>query len=118
MGLSSIRTRHYLEKSWPSWFDSFVDKQHGEVWGWIASPGEAKVHLWKNGYHTLEHALIGYLAAQTFRHEPITLYFAYPVATGKEQPVYYYRGTLANPQKLESSPSGLPRYRVTVQELH
>ena len=118
LGLSSIRTRHYLEKSWPSWFDSFVDKQHGEVWGWIASPGEAKVHLWKNGYHTLEHALIGYLAAQSFGHKPVTLYFAYPVPTGKEQPVYYYRGEIIERHATGRSPSGLPLYRVTARELH
>jgi hypothetical protein len=34
--------------------------------GWISDRGSAKVHLWKNGYHSLEHALIGYLTGNGF----------------------------------------------------
>ena len=42
LGLANAAPRRYLEQTWPSWFASFVDKQQGEVWGWIAAPDSLK----------------------------------------------------------------------------
>ncbi len=39
-------------------------------------PGALKQHQWKNGFHSFEHAVVGYLAAQALAGEPATLYFA------------------------------------------
>lgn len=91
LGLENATPRRYLYRTWPSWFAAFVDHQQGEVWGWINDAGSLKVHLWKNGYHSLEHALIGYLTAQAYQAKPVTLYFARPLPVGEEVPVYYYR---------------------------
>ena len=65
----------------------------------------------------MEHALIGYLSGSVFQHQPITLYFATPMATGADQPIYYYRGDISQSKAIGSSPSGLPLWQVTVQQL-
>ncbi len=72
-----------LERSWRFWLERLTDRRRGEVWGWVAPDGSVpsdalKQHHWKNGYHSLEHALVSYLAAQGLRGEPATLYFAVP----------------------------------------
>lgn len=72
-----------LERSWRFWRERMTDRRSGEVWGWVAPDGSVppdalKQHHWKNGFHSLEHALIGYLAAQGLRGEPATLHFALP----------------------------------------
>jgi len=45
-----------------------VDHTNGGVWHKInypdLTPRYPKVHLWKNGYHSFEHALIGYITCQ------------------------------------------------------
>lgn len=100
LGLANAAPRRYLYHTWPSWFATFVDKQHGEVWGWINDAGSLKAHLWKNGYHSLEHALIGYLTAQAFQAKPVTLYFARPLPVGQTVPVYYYRAKVLTCQRV------------------
>ncbi|MCU0928294.1 MAG: hypothetical protein MUE62_03635 [Burkholderiaceae bacterium] len=63
------------------WLQHFVDRERGEVWGSVGAdgvppPGALKQHQWKNGFHSFEHAVVGYLAAQALAGEPATLYFA------------------------------------------
>lgn len=65
------------------WLAHFVDRQHGEVWGSLPANGQSdgrqlKQHHWKNGFHSMEHALIGYLSAQTLAKQASRLYFALP----------------------------------------
>jgi hypothetical protein len=36
-----------------------------------------KTWKWKNAYHSLEHALVGYISSQQIHGEPVTLYFAF-----------------------------------------
>ena len=82
------------------WFTHMVDHEHHEVWGFQAdgAPGPAgglKIHHWKSGYHSAEHALVGYLVAQALRGQPATLWFAAPkgaavrpyLFTGQGRPV-------------------------------
>jgi hypothetical protein len=56
----------------------------------------SKQWSWKNGYHSLEHALVSYIACQQLHNEPVTLYFAFrdgvPEAS-RVQP-YYFTGTI------------------------
>lgn len=118
LGMTQAQPRQYLYLTWPSWFASFVDHQQGEVWGWIADQGSVKVHLWKNGYHSLEHALISYLGAQSFQHQPVHLYFAYPVKPGPDQPIYYFRGDIISSEAKGKAPSGLPIWQIQAQQLH
>lgn len=70
-----------LPAAYRCWFAKLVDREHHEVWGFVdpddPSRRFAKAHLWKNGDHSAEHALVGYLAAQELHGEPATLWFAF-----------------------------------------
>lgn len=63
------------------WFARMVDPVHHEVWGGAGGPDfepweGPKIHQWKSGYHSAEHALVGYLTAQALHGQAATLYFA------------------------------------------
>ncbi len=71
----------YLETSWPFWLKYLTDHRNGEVWGGVrqdgaSNPESLKIHQWKNGFHSWEHALVSYLAAQGLAGKPATLHFA------------------------------------------
>lgn len=86
----------YLERSWPFWLKHFVDRDNGEVYGWVAADGTPgyglKQHHWKNGYHSLEHALIGYLVSQALSDEPVTLHYALKADTRERLAPYLFDG--------------------------
>ncbi len=84
------------------WFRVMVDPKGHEVWGWAGGPDLApyegpKIHQWKSGYHSAEHALVGYLTAQALRGEAATLYFAPREGRATLRP-YVFEGTLATCQ--------------------
>lgn len=63
------------------WFNRMVDPVGHEVWGGAGGPDfqpwrGPKIHQWKSGYHSAEHALVGYLTAQALHGRPAILYFA------------------------------------------
>lgn len=71
----------YLSGSWDFWLDRMVDHRNGEVWGWVRAdgwipPDMLKIHQWKSGYHSFEHALVSYLGAQALAGKPARLHFA------------------------------------------
>jgi mannose/cellobiose epimerase-like protein (N-acyl-D-glucosamine 2-epimerase family) len=81
LALTDRRYTGYLERTYACWLDRLVDRESGEVWSWVdlddpARRG-AKQHLWKNGYHSAEHALVSYLTAQELHGKPATLHFAF-----------------------------------------
>ena len=82
LALADRRTTGYLARTWPCWRERLVDPEHGEVWSWVdldhPERRGAKQHLWKNGYHSAEHALVSYLVAQELHGRPATLHFALP----------------------------------------
>ena len=72
----------YLSQTYKYWNDFFIDKVNKEVWNSLNENNEPdkslpKIHLWKNGYHSLEHALIGYLSTSNYSKNKITLFYAY-----------------------------------------
>ena len=50
---------------------------------------------WKNAYHSLEHALVGYITGQQLNNKPATLYYAFnnPNGSGAVQP-YFFSGNI------------------------
>ncbi|MBW3596015.1 MAG: hypothetical protein KY475_01930 [Planctomycetes bacterium] len=96
----------YLAPTYDYWFSELVDHEHGEVWHMIdAQTGERefpKVHLWKNGFHSFEHALVGYITGQAARGRPVELYYAFKngPADTEIQP-YYYRAEARQVQREE-----------------
>ncbi len=82
------------------WFRVMVDHQGHEVWGGAGGPDfepfeGPKIHQWKSGYHSAEHALVGYLTAQALQNQPATLYFALPDKKVVLRP-YLFAGRVAN----------------------
>jgi len=80
------------------WFRTMVDPEGHEVWGGAGGPNlepwrGPKIHQWKSGYHSAEHALVGYLTAQALHGQPATLYFA-PKDAGSRLRPYLFEGTM------------------------
>lgn len=100
LALGDPKQAEPLPRTAAFWFTHMVDHAHHEVWGFQADEnpepaGGLKIHHWKSGYHSAEHALVGYLTAQALRGEPATLWFAAPAGaavrpylfTGQARPV-------------------------------
>ncbi|HYN40730.1 MAG TPA: hypothetical protein VE129_03060 [Thermoanaerobaculia bacterium] len=111
LALSDRRYTGYLEKTYSCWLDRLVDHENGEVWSWVdlddpARRG-AKQHLWKNGYHSAEHALVSYLTSQELHNRPATLHFAFAATPPREalRP-YFFAGETVSVEEsgLESHP--------------
>jgi hypothetical protein len=91
----------YLPQTYYYWFTYFVDREHGEVWSKVNGSTNQplnempKQQPWKNGYHSSEHALIGYITASQLHGEPVSLHYAFKrvPAVDTIRP-YFYRGTI------------------------
>lgn len=107
--------KHYLIHTYDSWFRAMVDGQHGEVWSHLNARGSLKNHLWKNGYHAAEHALIGYIGARVAYAQAVPLYFAVPQAQqpASYRPYYFFSDT--QDIEIQTLSSGLQR--VVFQQL-
>jgi mannose/cellobiose epimerase-like protein (N-acyl-D-glucosamine 2-epimerase family) len=96
-GINNSRLVAYIPRTYDFWLRHMVDHRSGEVWDELTVPDYTprlpKVHLWKNGFHTAEHAMIGYIATSAIRSAPVTLYYAFHDCT--LPPIvhpYYYDG--------------------------
>jgi mannose/cellobiose epimerase-like protein (N-acyl-D-glucosamine 2-epimerase family) len=89
-----------LPRTTDFWFRRMVDPLNHEVWGGTGGAPDfepwkgPKIHQWKNGYHSCEHALVGYLTAQALHGQPATIYFALKGAAAPLRP-YVFTGTVA-----------------------
>ncbi len=84
MALKDPAAARYLPATTGYYFEHFVDHEHGEVWTALDAATNRpppnvlpKAWPWKSAYHSFEHALVGYIAAQQLRGEPVTLYYAF-----------------------------------------
>lgn len=87
-----------LPRTTEFWFRRMVDPVNHEVWGGGGGPYFApwegpKIHQWKSGYHSAEHALVGYLTAQALHGQSARLYFAPRGAKALLRP-YFFEGTV------------------------
>ncbi|HEY9104046.1 hypothetical protein [Chitinimonas sp.] len=102
------------------WLEHFVDKAHGEVWGGlpadgVANPNQIKQHLWKNGFHSLEHSVVNYLAAQALAGKPATLYYAMPaIRTAAGLKPYTFEGKVQKLEKLQQDGMTIQRVNVLI----
>lgn len=86
--LSLIDDRYLsrLEQTTGHWMSDYVDPEYSEVIPSINPDGSpssdwpvtdtAKCNVWKNGYHSTEHAMVLYLVGQALAGEEARLYFA------------------------------------------
>lgn len=99
VALSDPAFAEHLPQTYNYWLERFVDKTYGEVWATIDGethqprPGTPKQYMWKNGYHSLEHALVAYITSQQLTGEPVTLYYNFrPGGEMESVRPYYFRG--------------------------
>lgn len=92
----------YLPESYDSWQKQYVDKNIGGVW--MGAGGGAKQHLWKNGYHETELALVAYITTALINDEPFSLFYAKD--SGVFKPYFFEAPTS------RTIPIGLDRTRV------
>jgi len=118
MAINNKDTAKYLERTYTYWFDKFVDPTYGEVWTTVLNatgkpPADdlPKQWPWKNGYHSLEHALVGYITSQQLNNQPVTLYYAHNPQSNTHP--YYYVGHLT---KTESITPAI--WRAEFKEVH
>jgi mannose/cellobiose epimerase-like protein (N-acyl-D-glucosamine 2-epimerase family) len=92
-----------LPDAYRCWFEKMVDREHHEVWGFVdpddPSRHFAKAHLWKNGYHSAEHALVGYLTAQQLHGERARLWFAFDAKARDVRP-YFFDGRVERIERI------------------
>jgi mannose/cellobiose epimerase-like protein (N-acyl-D-glucosamine 2-epimerase family) len=100
-GMSDRALLSYIPKTYDFWLKHMLDPRNGEVWDEIALPGGTphlpKVHLWKNGFHTAEHSLIGYITTSAIHAEPVVLFYAFQgCKLPSDLRPYYYDGKMAS----------------------
>ena len=93
-----------------------VDQKHGEVWTTVSGSTNLPVGdlpkqwPWKNGYHSLEHALVAYVTSAARTGDPVTLYFAHDAAAVRP---YFFDGAV-----VRSEDSGGGVRAVTFAGIH
>ncbi len=124
----------YVDDTAANWLTDYVDtRPEGELIPGIRRDGNpvfnwppwdtAKCNLWKNGYHSSEHALMMYLVSSYFSNQAATLYFAVPAADAQTfiaRP-YYLDGEetgreVLDPVDVDGTP--LTRVRVVFERLY
>jgi hypothetical protein len=86
-----------LQYTLPSFHDAWVDHQYGGVG---LDPKRTKAFHWGNGYHQFEHALIGYLFAQSHDEKAARLFYARPTNSQLDYTPYYYKGDVTKVTQL------------------
>ena len=90
----------YLNSTINWWFENMVDRENYGVWNTLTYPElepiKQKQYPWKNGYHSYEHALVGYITSQGTAGEPVELYFAPKRVLGAQFRPYYFSGDIVD----------------------
>lgn len=122
-----------LRQTLPHWLTSYVDGALHEVIPSINRDGSraynwqvgdtAKCNEWKNGFHSVEHALMAVLVGSYLQGAPVPLYFAVPAAQATTFPVrpYLLDGQEVSRESLGSvtvDGVALQKVRVIFDRLH
>ena len=122
LALLDRREARYLARTYDYWLRHMVDHRDHEVWGFVraadgAPSGGPKIHQWKSGYHSAEHALVAYLTGQALRGEPATLYYAFAEPTIPVRP-YFFSGRVVSSETAPLPGFGpLKKIRVAFQDV-
>ncbi|NEQ55419.1 MAG: hypothetical protein F6K11_35775 [Leptolyngbya sp. SIO3F4] len=113
----------YLSQTYDYWFKHFVDTQFGEVWNGVDALTHQPIQdfpkqwTWKNGYHSFEHALVGYITSSQLHREPIVLYYAFETMPSLDTiKPYYYRGEINEVESISTDARKII-YKVTFSEI-
>jgi mannose/cellobiose epimerase-like protein (N-acyl-D-glucosamine 2-epimerase family) len=119
LGIADSSVLTYVPKTYDFWLKHMVDTRYGEVWDEVTVPDYTprlpKVHLWKNGFHTAEHALVGAIATSAIRSEPVELYYAFQGCKlpSDVRPYYYDGQVTAHTETALPGVPGFCRVKVT-----
>lgn len=124
LSLADPSFARYLGTTYRDWFDHMVDTVNHEVWHMVDENNKPDVsypkqHIWKNSFHSFEHALIGYMTTHTLKHETFTLYYAFTKdADTKYIHPYFYNGKIVNVKKEATQGSSFTKYKVEFSDLN
>lgn len=113
----------YLVKTYDYWLRYMVDHEHHEIFGWVNGENHQggdgpKIHQWKSGYHSAEHALVSFLTSQSLHQKPITVFFALAAPTQELRP-YFFSGKVVKTQTFPLPGFGrLKKIKATFGRLH
>lgn len=93
----------FLPQTFAYWLRYLVDPKQHEIYGWVngrthQGGGDPKIHHWKSGYHSAEHALVSYTTSQALLGKPVTLYFAFKARGEKVRP-YLFSGRVLKTER-------------------
>jgi mannose/cellobiose epimerase-like protein (N-acyl-D-glucosamine 2-epimerase family) len=97
LAMTDPMAARYLPNTHNYFLTYFPDKRYGEIWTTIDGNtnlplnDQPKAWPWKNAYHSLEHAMVGYITSQQIFGEPVTLYYNFKSKPedGTIRPYYY-----------------------------
>jgi hypothetical protein len=124
LALGNNAYREELRHTYDYWFKYMVDHKYHEVWHEVSAESNSpnmsipKQHQWKNGYHTFEHALVGYITAQALRGEPVVLHYA--LRENIRNPIlqpYFFRGHVTGEVMRQSILKGHQHLTVTFSDV-
>lgn len=109
LALEDPRSGRYLPRTYAYWLRFLVDHERHEVYAWVDGRDNKggdgpKIHQWKSGYHSAEHALVGYLTSQALSGRSARLFFAF-ADPGTAAFPYFFSGRAAR-----TSASPLPGF--------
>lgn len=88
-----------LERTASFWLDHYVDYEGYEVYSSVSRSGvaenRAKGNFWKNGFHSIEHALVMYIHGKYLENESVTFYYHLSYGEGDFYP-YIFDGSVEN----------------------
>lgn len=101
----------YLRRTGAFWLRHYVERGLPEVWSSVSAsgahyPGDLRQHHWKNGYHAMEHALVGAITAQALAGRPVRLHYAATVGAAPV-PAYFFGGEVVARKTLGSGPAAV-----------
>jgi len=94
LALTDPAQGRYLAKTYDYWLRFMVDHAQHEIYAWVdgrdnkGSPG-LKIHAWKSGYHSSEHALVSYMTSQALHGRPVTLFYAFASPDPGVRPYFF-----------------------------
>ena len=105
-----------LASSYTYWFNNWVDHTYAEVWNTVDTTtnlptnSNPKQWQWKNGYHSFEHTLVGYITTAALKDNSVPLYFAFENRPDEAmiQP-YFFNGTVQSYVEQQSGTETIQR---------
>lgn len=110
---------NYLTETYDTWLNLLTDKKNHEVWGASNAKGEVgglKSHIWKNGFHSLEHGLIAYITTAQLNKQNTELYFAFKKGDELAVPYLFIGKEIHRKQSVFKS-SPLKRVKVSFSDI-